>query len=326
MGVTLTKPLTIDAAAGMRAVAQRSVHKLNADQVLLTGWRRLADNCFVATARWPGDHPFYAVRGGRHDALLLSETVRQSFPLLSHHAYDVPFGHHLVWDTYAWRLNPAALWADGSPADIELHVSAREVVHRRGSVAVLALDYEILRDGMPLATAESRFTVQAPAVYRRLRGSHADPAAVRPIPVPPAIPAGPAGRDRSADVVLAPTGSARRWQLRVDTRHRALFDHPVDHVPGMLLLEAARQAAHVVDGRPSAVVTGMETRFLRYAELDAPAWIEARETGRDAAGRPTLSVTGTQDGHELFDCAVTLDAGGPRQPRGQAPDSRPPGV
>ncbi|HZF92294.1 ScbA/BarX family gamma-butyrolactone biosynthesis protein [Streptomyces sp.] len=309
----MTKPLTIDAAVETPRVAQRSVHKFHADQVLLTGWRRVADNCFVVTARWPGDHPLYAVRGGHHDPLLLSETVRQSFPLLSHHAYDVPFGHHLVWDTYAWRLDPAALWADGSPAAVELHVSTREVVRRRGSVAVLALDYEILRGGVPLASAESRFTIQAPAVYRRLRGSHADPAAVRPIPVPPAIPACLAGRDRAADVVLAPAGPDGRWQLRVDTGHRGLFDHPVDHVPGMLLLEAARQAAHALHDRPSVGVTAMETRFLRYAELDAPAWIEARPTGRDAAGRPTLSVTGTQNGRELFDCAVTLDEGGPRR-------------
>ncbi|MBL1087613.1 hypothetical protein JK359_37730 [Streptomyces actinomycinicus] len=312
MGVTLSKPPTIDPAVqAPPRVAKQSVHKRNADEVLLTGWRRTGDDRFVVTARWPGDHAFYAVRALRHDPLLLSETVRQTFPLLAHEAYEVPFGHHLVWDTYAWCLEPAVLRADGSEAGLELRVRAREVVRRRGVVALLSLTYEVARDGIPLAAASSRFTIQAPAVYRRLRGDHADQAAIRPAPVPQPVSAAEVGRADPHDVVLAPAGTPHRWRLRVDTRHSVLFDHPVDHVPGMLLLEAAQQAARAVCGRPAGRVTAMDTRFHRYTELDAPAWIEARRTGADTVGRARLSVTGTQNGHEVFSCSVTLDETGP---------------
>ncbi|MFI6341435.1 ScbA/BarX family gamma-butyrolactone biosynthesis protein [Streptomyces sp. NPDC050535] len=41
-----------------------------------------------------------------------------------------------------------------------------------------------------------------------------------------------------------PHTTTRSWLLRLNTSHPTLFDHPQDHVPGMLLLEAARQATH----------------------------------------------------------------------------------
>ncbi|WP_260326976.1 AfsA-related hotdog domain-containing protein [Streptomyces sp. TLI_185] len=40
-----------------------------------------------------------------------------------------------------------------------------------------------------------------------------------------------------ADVVPAPTDLPGRWQLQVDTGHPVFFDHPLDHVSGMLLLK-----------------------------------------------------------------------------------------
>ncbi|MFF0749081.1 ScbA/BarX family gamma-butyrolactone biosynthesis protein [Streptomyces sp. NPDC004267] len=304
----------VSAAQAPTTVAQRSVHKRNAAEVLLTGWRRIADDRFVVTARWPPGHAFYAVRDHRHDPLLLTETIRQSFPLLAHEAYGVPFGHHLVWDSFAWCLNPDLLRADGSAAELELRVTAREVVRRRENVVALSLAYDVVRHGRPLATAVSRFTIQAPAVYRRLRGDHGDPAAVRPIPVPPAVDARHVGRTDAGDVVLSPADAPHRWQLRVDTDHPTLFDHPVDHAPGMLLLEAVRQAAHAVSERTPVSVIAMDVRFHRYAELDAPSWVEARRTGSDVVGRPRLAVTCSQADGELFSCTVTLD----EEPRGAA--------
>ncbi|GAA3657119.1 ScbA/BarX family gamma-butyrolactone biosynthesis protein [Streptomyces chitinivorans] len=317
----MSEPFAHAPAAQVPArVAQQSVHKLNAAEVLLTGWRRGREDEFVVTARWPEDHAFYTVRDRCHDPLLLCETIRQTFPLLSHEAYGVPLGHALVWDTYEQRLDPGALRSGDSYSDVELRVTVREATRRRGRIAALSLLYDVVRDGLPLATAGSRFTIHSPEVYRRLRRGHGDLSAVRPIPVPAAVSARGVGRADARDVVLAPTGEPHRWQLRVDTDHPVLFDHPVDHVPGMLLLEAARQAAHSFSGRPSACVTAMDVRFHRYAELDAPGWVEVRPAGRDTGGCPRLAVVGSQDGRELFSCMITLDED-PRGPRSSSPSA-----
>lgn len=93
--------------------------------------------------------------------------------------------------------------------------------------------------------------------------------------------------------------------LRVDPTHPVLFDHAVDHVPGMLLLEAARQAAHSVGDGASAVI-GMRTDFARYVELDAPAVVLAGEPVRDGTGRRRVDVSIEQHGVRVFTAEVTV--------------------
>jgi hypothetical protein len=86
------------------------------------------------------------------------------------------------------------------------------------------------------------------------------------------------------------TGSS--FTLVVDTSHPHFFDHPQDHVPGTLMLEALRQsavavAAPVLGAAPQGlVVTSCSTDFKRYVELGRPA------TCHVTPGRPTLPVLG----------------------------------
>ncbi|WP_238698223.1 AfsA-related hotdog domain-containing protein [Streptomyces sp. E5N91] len=170
---------------------------------------------------------------------------------------------------------------------------------------------DVTRNGVPLGTACTRFAIQERAVYERLRGRYADIPGLRVLPLAP--PASPArvGRLRFEDVVLSATDMSDRWQLRVDPMHPILFDHPVDHAPGMLILEAARQAALAATDPLRGVVTGMETVFHRYAELDEPCWIAANRLPGGPGGLRRVTVTGEQQGRPVFTCTVTLaDASG----------------
>lgn len=72
-------------------------------------------------------------------------------------------------------------------------------------------------------------------------------------------------------------------EVLVDTEHPYFFEHPVDHVPGLLLIEAVRQAGiagvHAILGVPldaAMVVDGFEVAFTRYAELDQPLFVALR--------------------------------------------------
>ncbi|MEV8020735.1 ScbA/BarX family gamma-butyrolactone biosynthesis protein [Streptomyces sp. NPDC086554] len=288
-------------------VPNELVHKHQASEVLLTGWRRTAQDSFTVTARWPTDHAFYAVRHTLHDPLLLTETVRQIFPLLSHVAYDVPLGHHLVWDTYDYSLTRDALHAEYLPASLDLHVTCLEEVRRGPRVAALTLRIDAVRGGLPLATSHTRFTVQSPAIYRRLRAGHGETQLEPVLPLPSPVPPSRLGRTSCRDVVLSPSEAPDRWQLRVDNRHPILFDHPLDHVPGMLLLEAARQAAQGMCHRRAMVAVAMENRFSRYVEFDAPCWVEAQPLPDDALGRTRIGVVMRQNGTERYSTIVTLE-------------------
>ncbi|MDH6618354.1 hypothetical protein M2163_005462 [Streptomyces sp. SAI-135] len=191
-------------------VSADHTHKTNQDEMLLRSWRRTGPDTFTVTAAWPAEHRFYVSRLGLYDPLLLSETVRQTLPLLSHGAYQVPFGHQLLWKDFSWTLDPAASRADGGPAELELHISCHEVTYRRDRASAISLTVEVERGGQTLATARTRFTIQDRTVYNRLRGAYADAAAAtaRAVPLPPPAGLSPFGRDRFEDVVLAarPTG------------------------------------------------------------------------------------------------------------------------
>ncbi|MGA4846462.1 ScbA/BarX family gamma-butyrolactone biosynthesis protein [Streptomyces sp. G5(2025)] len=302
-----TTPVSTAPAPRTAYVPSELVHKQQADEVLLTGWRRTAPDAFTVTASWPTDHSFYAVRHTLHDPLLLTETIRQIFPLLSHAAYDVPFGHHLLWETYDYALIRDALHAEHVPALLDLHVTCLEEVRRGSRVTALTLRIDAVRGGLPLASARTRFTIQSPAIYRRLRAGHGERPLAPALPLPSPVPPSRVGRLSCRDVVLSPTQASDQWQLRVDNRHSILFDHPLDHVPGMLLLEAARQAAQGMCPQQPMVAVAMENRFFRYVEFDAPCWVKARPLADDAQGRTRVDVVMRQNGTEHYAVTVTLE-------------------
>ena len=75
-------------------------------------------------------------------------------------------------------------------------------------------------------------------------------------------------------------GGACRGFIRVDPHDPVFFDHPLDHVPGMLLVVAGLELAeHAAMLRPANVSFGLT--FTKFCELDAPAEVSAtRENGR----------------------------------------------
>ncbi|MFG2585870.1 ScbA/BarX family gamma-butyrolactone biosynthesis protein [Streptomyces malaysiensis] len=305
---------------------RKYVHKAAHSEVLLTSWHRRSADEYTATAQWPRTHAFYRPAHQLHDPMLFVETARQAIPLLSHVAYDVPFGHHLIWEHFSYSLALENLRNSAEPAELVLHLSCTGIERRRGNFAAMTLQLRAERDGQHLGTAESHFTSHSPAIYRRLRGAHGEAHSALAAARPPAEGILPhlVGRRLPEDVVLASTGRSDRWQLRVDTEHPSLFDHPVDHVPGMLLLEAARQAAQAVRAPLPAVAVGMETAFHRYVELDAPCWIQVYP----GETRDRLRLTVEQDNTVCFSGEVSLyapveAAGFPFLPAQQASESAP---
>ncbi|KUL47385.1 transcriptional regulator [Streptomyces sp. NRRL F-4489] len=281
--------------------------------VFLTDWRRGGPGSWLVSARWPAAHGFYGAAHGLPDPLLLIETVRQAGIFLSHVAHGVPLDHPLTWRRVRCDLRPRALPAAGTPADIQLEVTDREVVRRRKRLAGVEQEFRIRYDGEEVAVAALAYSCHSPAGYRRLRGAYGDIALANARRLPPPGPVAPhlVGRERAGDVVLAPADRPDRWQLRVDTAHPVLFDHPVDHVPGMLMVEAVRQAARAAVSGPSLPVA-LDCAFERYAELDAPCWVRAR-AGAAAAGdgRREVAVGAEQHGKRVLEARVASVPVGP---------------
>ncbi|MER7224793.1 ScbA/BarX family gamma-butyrolactone biosynthesis protein [Streptomyces rubradiris] len=292
-------------------VPSQYVHRAAVSEVFLTQWETDSPDRFSVTAQWPRGHALFIPVGGYQDPLLLVESVRQTGALLAHAEYGVPFGHQFLMWNMSFSADPEALAAGATPTEVVLRAECHDLVRRGATLAGMRYRVTVERDGMPLGVASAAFSCTSPAVYRRLRGDMP----VRPsVPLPVGIAPETVGRAGSRDVVLAAGDprTPRRWQLRVDTAHPIFFDHPVDHVPGMVLLEAARQAAHASTGMRDALPVGLDSTFERYAELDAPCWIEAEPGRPDRYGRTPTTVRGTQHGETVFTATVTL---GPHRAR-----------
>ncbi|MFJ9829591.1 ScbA/BarX family gamma-butyrolactone biosynthesis protein [Streptomyces sp. NPDC101160] len=306
-----TEPHVAAKPALTTTVAREYVHRAALSEVLLTGWNKTGRDAFKVTAQWPRSHSFYVSEHGMHDPLLLCETVRQASTLLAHVGYHVPLGNQLSWSRVQFAVNPYALRTEGTPADIQLHVTCSDIRHHRGMPVTMSMHMEAVRRDCLLAVASVRFGSHSPAVYQRLRAGKGDVNEVfAQAPQPPEpVSRSTVGRLRKQDIVLAPTPDRLRWQLRVDTSHPVLFDHALDHVPGMLMLEAIRQAGHAIEpARGGAVMpTSMDVSFNRYVEFDEPCWIEAEpvETAAPSSdGRRTIRVAALQSGL----CAVNATA------------------
>jgi acyl-coenzyme A thioesterase PaaI-like protein len=295
------------------------VHKQSAEGVLLGGWRSTGARSHRVVARWSRVHDGYLGPDGRPDPMLYIETVRQCLPLLSHVAFDVPLENHLVWESFSCAIATDSADAGRLLDEAEIDVSCEEVRARGTRVTALALSFTVRHGDTVLATAHTRFTIQTPPVYQRLRGertqtSSADSQHV----VPPPVPARAVGRLMTSEVLVSATNRPRTWHLRVDTLHPVYFDHPVDHVPGALLLGAAFQAAYAAvheAGQPLHQFLPVEIngRFIHFVELGDPCEVTARPTAEaDAApGRKQVEVTFQQQGarpdaEPSFSAVVTL--------------------
>lgn len=288
-------------------VPKELVHRAAVAEVLLTRWLRLDDTHFSASAQWPRGHSFFTSPDGlHHDPVLTAETIRQVGTLLAHAEFGVPMGNYFVLESLHFSVDLPGLELRNSPADLELAVSCHDIRRSGSQVSGIRYVVEFFRDGIRVATGGVRASFLKPTVYHRIRGGRLPgqpTTAALPEPVDPSL----VGRRDEADVVLAPTEEPRRWLVRADTRHPILFDHPCDHVPGMVLLEAARQAALIM--APGATtLTAAQSSYSRYVEFDAPCSIEAREEHTaDPTSRQFL-IRAEQNGRTVFTTTLSTPA------------------
>ncbi|MFJ9977424.1 ScbA/BarX family gamma-butyrolactone biosynthesis protein [Streptomyces cyaneofuscatus] len=293
-------------------VPREFVHRAAVSEVLLTGWEAAAgphgagDCAYVVRAQWPRGHSLFSQSCGYQDPMLLVESVRQAGSLLAHAEFGVPFGHQFLMRDIEIATTPELLLATPKPTELELHTQCRDVVRRGANLSSMRYEVTVRLGGKRLATGSASFTCISPDVYRRLRkGQPTAAAQAAGAPVDPAT----VGRLRAENVVLTQEPAAaqgpRSWALRIDSSHPIFFDHPVDHIPGMVLLEASRQAAYAATGCPDKLVTGISGTFTRYAELDAPCRIEA-VPGESADGVTRVRVNGVQGGNAVLTADVVL--------------------
>ncbi|MFI8188512.1 ScbA/BarX family gamma-butyrolactone biosynthesis protein [Streptomyces sp. NPDC085946] len=296
-----------------RRVTPELAHRPHESDVFPAHWRRLSDTRFLVTAYWPPVHRFFSPPDDRHqDPMVVGETLRQTSMVLAHAEFGVPEDTHFVMWDMSVSLAPDALRPADAAQPVAIEVVCSEVRRRGRGLSSMRTTMEFRRAGRLVARGTGSTGCTSPLAYRRLRGARLDALAALgvPVPPPPAVPPELVGRSRPEDVVLAPADRPGVWRLRVDTGHPVLFPRPNDHVPGMVLFEAARQAATAATGRRPFLPSGMTVAFHRYAELDSPCWIAAEvlDKGPDEV---EVRVSGQQDGEAVFSATLSCEPDAP---------------
>ncbi|MDH6706533.1 hypothetical protein P3T27_003260 [Kitasatospora sp. MAA19] len=288
-------------------VAKEYVHRACHAEVFLTGSEQLNETTFSVSAQWPRAHTFFSTPDGtRHDPIQAAETIRQAGLYLAHTRFGVPLDHKFMMWNLDYTTHPRHLLIGATPTDLSIEARLVPQPRRTGTTIDFTLSTVVRRGPHLAATGHARFTTVPDSTYRRLRGARreADPT---PAPAVSSEPLSPArvGRIRPCDVVLTPAEAPGTWHLTPDLWHPILFDHANDHIPGMVLLEAARQATNALTSPVTVSPACAATTYHRYAEHHVPTTITARHTPGEDPDALITTVTGHQNGEPIFTTVLT---------------------
>ncbi|WP_167837569.1 AfsA-related hotdog domain-containing protein [Nocardia altamirensis] len=305
-----------------QTVPRSLVHRSAVNEVFLTDAAVIGKREWAVAAMLPRSHMLFNDGGNPDylDTIAIMEVTRQVTEYVAHEFVNVPDNQFLVFrDMRIDVFAPERLRTGPDPARVVTIVNART------SEGLAKHPVTIIVDGNECARAGGRWLplplhyyeyIRQRARTKTLARDHEPVRAVAPeaMLAPERV-----GRQHPKNVLLAEgaatADSGMTFLLTFDPAHPFFFDHPMDHVPGMLMLEAARQAclATLVEHRGAAahrcLIVGCDVDFGNFCEPDLRTRCHAAvdETTSAGAGsaRHRVRVGFEQAGESLG--AITLD-------------------
>ncbi|MFJ3975874.1 ScbA/BarX family gamma-butyrolactone biosynthesis protein [Streptomyces sp. NPDC090021] len=331
-----------------RTVDRRLVHRDSLGEVFVTDLQpALAPGGYVAAAQLPRSHAYYGdhlLRPNTYDPILLLEAARQAALAGAHEFFGVPQDHKFILTHLRIHLaHPELTTVGDSVFAVRMDIQTGNVKLREGRTT--GLDYEIRLsvNGVMIGQASVGLRFKSPESYLRLRTSNRNgralPSSASPLAQVTGTLVAPSlvGRAARENVVLLDAdtaGEVATATMHLPGGHPSMFDHPQDHIPGMVLAEAARQLAlfTALDrcgiSAARTLMTDMSVVFTRFGELDEKttmsAFIESRRgepevyytqggtlqsdslASRDLAEQLVVNLTALQGGEPISRFSLSL--------------------
>lgn len=252
-----------------------------------------ASGDYVAVGKLPMRHRYFNDGpDGATDPLYLAEFIRQGVEVISRALLDVPFENAFILKKTKLAMDPLFQRADDFAELDHIVVLPKSQVRRRGDGTAYAADgpFICLAEDQQIAIYEGTVAFLKPAAYVSLRGGDNAPECGTPQgwvePLDPVC----VGKRKGENVLI---GSATRQDqcmtaLLTPQARPPFFDRPLDHYPGMMMAEAARQlivymAFLTNDVLPDQVhVTSIDMDFQSFAELNVQPVLTAVATSKPA--------------------------------------------
>lgn len=230
-----------------QSVEKHLVHKAFNSEVFLTDSHKLDENTFEIAAFLPRSHIYYNDTQDftRHDVSALLEVFRQCSIFVAHNFYGVALSSKFIFDSADFKvLHNEVL--ENSPQSYQaiITIAVLQVKHKRGNDYGLLLDMRLFIDSKKYATKIMDMSWFAPKMYERLRGEIANEnyTSLDNHQIPPKS----LGQNAITNVVITQfLQESQYFQTTIipNQAHPAFFDHPLDHLPASLLIEAIRQSS-----------------------------------------------------------------------------------
>lgn len=275
-----------------RTVSRQLVHRATVAEVFLTDFVSLTDTKFQAAAQVPPGHFYYGdhtTRPAHHDSLAVFESIRQMLLCAIQVQHGVS-GETKCITAEAELSMAGPLPSAGGPLDLLLLGEASLVKTREDTVSRVVHEVTARTfDGAEVGRARVDTALRAGDAYEKLRMRYRTTPPPTTAALPATSPEDPVsphmvGRSDPRNVVIAGIANddgALTACLHVPVAHPGMFDHPHDHVPGPVLMEAARQVCLLLAqeqlGLSPARLYLQQVRasYARFAELDSDILVRA---------------------------------------------------
>lgn len=284
-------------------VDRRFAHKQSTEQVFINDVARDGET-LVALGELPKMHRFFNdFATPRYDALLIAEFVRQGVEVIAHALLDVPVTSQFVLRAVELQLiAPHASVISDRAARVVIAFPGRHVRRNRSGMAYAAHGpVYCFIDGRPAARLGGTVGFMTCDAYRELRTESGQARLGVPVGSVAASEPQTVGRQFRENVFVGQVRGLPREAtcLVVPTPHPAFFDRPLDHYPGMMVAEAARQLATIsVSADAGIPISSVRTDyaaldFVSFAELHTPPSLKVVDW-TDLGGGTELVVTAQQ--------------------------------
>lgn len=258
------------------------VHKHARAEALVTAAASIGYNRWATRVEVPRGYSAIDPSQEAIPAVVAVEIVRQAGLVVSHLGYGIPtdwaFTIQEVEGT--WNAGQEPVFPGHAPLELEVIVDVVEVTERKGRVSGMVMTLDLGGIGVGRAVHKAL----APKDYAIMRRNAPEKGSVPPRRDPEFL----------RDLSFGPDGlqALLGWD---EPGNPFVFDHPVDHIPGMLFAQAAFDAHERLAGKAGR---GLWMECSRFAELDEDVQITA------TAGPTGTVVRYSQGGTEFAEARV----------------------
>lgn len=254
-------------------VDHSAAHRSTQSELLVSRLHRRSDTVWAVDLSLPRSHWLCHPTPGIVPLTLIVEALRQAGMAVCIAGFRMDPTVHFIISSLSVRTDRRQLVFPRFGAfDCVATVSFTDIILRKGRPFRLEVDYAI----GDAVTAHISAQVLSDADYRTVR-RNAQPLGETIVDASAALLIDPVRDDESAAALLG-----------VNEADPFFFDHPVDHLPGMLLLHAAVALHEYATGTPAAT---LDVAFPAFAELRALTRLRA-----DIVGATESQTRISQDG------------------------------